>query len=167
MVELDLNPEVGDRVQRLGSIASDDLYEVVDRHTSAAEELLLKLRRIRDGKLFDNISALAIAYYSDEEIVRKVLRQILAECRPWPDGFQIGEGMRDLSYEIRSDEMHDGTPRVVVSFLLKPDASPTAENARIWNEFFIKLREQFQFVKINSWLQFTAKEERSVLRAAS
>lgn len=166
MVEFDLNPEIGDQVQRLGSLASDDLFEVVEKRANFSGEVLLKLRRLRDGKLFDDISAMAVIY-SEEGKVRKALRQILAECRPWPEGFQTGEDARNLRYEIRSDEMHDGTPRVMVSFLLKPDVDITADNARIWNEFFIKLREQFQFVSIDSWLQFTAKEERSVLRAAS
>jgi hypothetical protein len=105
--------------------------------------------------------------YSDAKKVRKVLPQVLPECKPWPDDFETAEGAGLPNYAIRSDEMYDGTPRVLVSFFLKPNAIPTAEKARIWNEFFTKLHEQFQFVSINSWLQFTAKEQRSVLSAAS
>jgi hypothetical protein len=160
---LDFTPQEGDQV---GVFGYRGAFVVRERKIGTDGHYLFRLESLYSGLALDNVRY-PMMTYSDEEKVRKVLPQILAECRPWPEDFQSEEDGDGLSYDIRSDEMHDGTPRVLVSFLLKPDAKLTTENARIGNEFYTKLREQFQFVSIDSWLQFTAKEERSILRAAS
>ncbi len=161
MVEPEFNPKVGERVQRSGSLASDELYEIVDRHTNAAGEFLLKLRRIRDGKLFDNISSLAIDYPADER-VRRELRNALAHCESFPEDFQEGR------FDVKWDEMYDGTPRIMVYFHLKPEVVPSASRARIWNNFYAKLHKRLEpLTDSGTWLQFTAKEQRSDLRVAS
>jgi hypothetical protein len=160
---IDFDPQVGDQVRvfnfngefviRERRIGPDGLYRFRLAPLSAGPEL----EEITYGKLD----------YSDEEKVRKVLPQILAASHPWPEDFQRSENAQGLSYDLRSDEMHDGTPTVVVGFHLKPGVIPSAEKARNWIEFYARLRGQFQFVNIDSWLQFTAKERQSASRAAS
>jgi hypothetical protein len=161
MVELDFNPQVGEQVQVAVSTAPDDLYEIVDRHTSAAGESLLKLRRLRDGKLIDKISPILVDYPMDERI-RRELKRILSDCESLPEDFQ------EQCYEVKWDEMYDGTPRIMVSFYLKPDVASSLEKARAWNDFYAWLRERLQpLMDSGVWLQFAAREDRSALRAAS
>jgi hypothetical protein len=161
MVELDFNPQAGERVQRSGSLATDELYEIVDRHANAAGEFLLKLKRVRDGKLFDNISPLAIDYPADER-VRRELKNILAHFESLPDDFQEGR------FDVKWDEMYDETPRIMVYFYLKPEVIPSVAKARIWTDFYAKLQERLEpLTDAGTWLQFTAREDRSALSAAS
>jgi hypothetical protein len=161
MVELEFNPQVGEKVQVAGSAAQDDLYEIVDRHTSAAGVFSLKLRRVRDGKLIDRISPILVDYPMDERI-RRELKSILSHCETLPDDFQ------ERVYEVKWDEMYDGSPRIMVSFYLKPDVAPSSEKARVWSDFYAQLREKLQpLMDSGTWLQFAAKEDRSALRAAS
>jgi len=158
MIELSFNPQVGERVQVFPSSA---LFEIVDRHASAAGELLLTLRRLQDGKLFEKISPIVVDYPSDER-VRRELRKIVAQCDWWPEDFQ------EQRFDVKSDEMYDGTPRIMVYFHLKPGAVPSVPKARIWNNFYAKLQERLQpLVDGGTWLQFTTKEERSALSVAS
>jgi hypothetical protein len=160
MVELEFNPQVGEQVQVAGSAAPDDLYEIVDRHTSAAGEFSLKLRRVRDGKLIDRISPIFVDYPMDERI-RRELKGILSHCETLPEDFQ------ERCYEVKWDEMYDGSPRIMVSFYLKPDVAPSLEKARAWNDFYAQLRERLQpLMDSGIWLQFAAKEDRSVVSAA-
>jgi hypothetical protein len=64
--------------------------------------------------------------------------------------------------------MYDGTPRIMVNFHLKPEVVPSPAKARVWSNFYAPLREKLQsLVDSGTWLQFAAKEYRSVLRAAS
>ncbi len=158
MVELDFNPQVGERVQ---DPRSNDLFEIVDRHMSTAAGLVLKLRRLRDGMLFDNISPLWVDYPNDER-VRRELRKILPKCDSLPQDFQ--EGM----FEVEWDEMYDGSPRIMVYFHLKPEVAPSVAKARVWSDFYAQLREKLQpLMDSDTWLQFAAKEDRSALRAVS
>jgi len=159
---VDFTPQAGDQVEVFGHSGEFEILaiSVLEGHYR------YKLARLADGAELDGITYPMLTY-SDAEKVRKALPQILPECRPWPDDFQNGEGACLPNYDIRSNEMYDGTPRVLVSFFLKPDAIHTPERARVRNEFFGKLHEQFQFIDIRAWLQFTAKEQRSVLSAAS
>jgi hypothetical protein len=160
MVELDFNPQIGEQVQVAASTAPDDLYEIVDRHTSAAGEFLLKLRRLRDGKLIDKISPILVDYPTDERI-RRELRNILAHCETFPEDFQAGRS------DVKWEAMYDGTPRIMVYFHLKPDVVPSLEKARAWNDFYAQLREKLQpLMDSDTWLQFAAKEDRSALSAA-
>ncbi len=152
MIEVEFNPQVGEQVQ---AFPSDTLFEVVDRHTSAAGELLLKLRRLSDGKLFDNVSSIVLDYPAVER-VRRELKKILDRCDYWPADFQ------ERRFEVKADEMYDGTPRIMVYFYLKADAVPSVSKARTWNDFYTKLQQKLQpLVDLGTWLQFTAKEERS------
>jgi hypothetical protein len=161
MVELDFNPQVGEQVQVAASAAPDDLYEIVDRHTSPSGELMLKLRRLRDGKLIDKISPILVDYPMDERI-RRELKSTLSHCESLPEDFQ------ERTYGVQWDEMYDGAPRIMVSFYLKPDVVPSLEKARVWNDFYAQLREKLQpLMDSGIWLQFAAKEDRSTQRAAS
>jgi hypothetical protein len=159
MVELEFNPQVGEQVQVTLSAAPDDLYEVVDRHENLAGELLLKLRRLRDGKLIDKVSPILVDYPMDERI-RRELKRILHHLDSFPEDFQE-------RFEVKWDEMYDGTPRIAVSFYIKPDALPSMEKARAWNDFYSQVRERLQpMMDSGIWLQVAAKEDRSALRAA-
>jgi len=158
MVELHFNPQVGERVQ---DPRSNDMYEIVDRQMSTAAGLVLKLRRLRDGRLFDNISPLSVDYPNDER-VRRELREFLPKCDSLPEDFQEGR------FDVEWEEMYDGTPRIMVYFHLKPEVAPSVSKARVWSDFYAQLREKLQpLMDSGTWLQFAAKEDRSALRAAS
>jgi hypothetical protein len=161
MAELEFNPQKGEQVQVVLSAAPDDLYEIVDRHENLAGEPLLKLRRLRDGKLVDKVSPILVDYPMDERI-RRELKSILSHCETLPEDFQ------ERCYEVKWDEMYDGTPRIMVSFYLKTDVFPSPEKARAWNDFYAQLRERLQpLMDSGIWLQFATKEDRSALSAAS
>jgi len=158
MVEVNFNPQVGERVQMF---PHNDLYEILDRHANPAGELRLKLRGIRDGRLLDNVDPMLVDY-PPEERIRRELRRMSARRDDWPKDFQGGR------FEVKWDEMYDGTPRIMVYFHLKPEVVPSVSKARIWNEFYGKLQEKLEpLVDSGIWLQFTAREARDELSAAS
>jgi len=166
-VQVDWTPGIGDKVEvwRNERGASEGGFEVLEcRPTGDASLYRYKVRRQRDGLVLEDVAFPDLAY-PPEEKVRRALPQIVARCGPVPGDFQGGAG----AYEVKSDEMYDGTPRVMVYFHLKPDVVPSVEKARIWNDFFSKLNEEFEFSigDVGSWIQFSVKEERSMLRAAS
>jgi hypothetical protein len=158
MVELDFNPQVGEQVEILGN---DDLFEVLGRQASADGQLYLKLRRLRDGRLLGHIHHLSVDYPIDEQIRRK-LPDFLAQCKKFPEDFQTNR------FDVNREEMFDGTPRIMIYFHLKPEITPSPEKARVWNDFYSLLRESLQSeMGSGTWIQFTAKEDRSAQRAAS
>jgi hypothetical protein len=64
--------------------------------------------------------------------------------------------------------MHDGSPKAIVSFFAKPEVAPTLANADSRIVFYKKLRDRLRMIlDIEPWIQFTTKEERSLLSAAS
>jgi hypothetical protein len=160
---LDFTPQVGDQVEVFGYRGT---FVIRECRVGADGHYRFRLDPLLDGPMLDDIRYPMITY-SDEEKVRKALPQILADCRPWPEDIQTKASASSLVYDIRSDEMHDGTPRVMVTFFLKPDALPSLEMAHVRNEFYTRLREQFRFVSIESWLQFSSREERGALSVAS
>jgi hypothetical protein len=158
MVELDFNPQVGERVE---VFKHDGLFEILERHASADGQLVLKLRGLQDGRLLDNIHHLFVNYPTDEKI-RRELRSILTHCDSFPEDFQEGR------FDVQWEPMYDGTPRIMVYFHAKPEVVPSPEKARIWSNFYATLRKKLQpLMDSDTWLQFAAKEDRSALRAAS
>jgi hypothetical protein len=158
MVELDFNPQVGEQVE---VFKHDGLFEILERHASADGQLVLKLRGLGDGRLLDNIHHLFVNYPADEKI-RRELRSILAHCDSFPDDFQEGR------FDVKWDDMYDGTPRIMVYFHLKPQVVPSVSKARVWSNFYAKLHEKLQpLTDQGTWLQFSAREERSAQRVAS
>ncbi len=156
MVELDFNPRIGEMVEVFPHEGRfEGLFEIIDRHTSAAG-LVLDLRRCKDGRIVKDVATYLVDY-PQEERVRRALHQVLADPRIWPEDFQTGR------FEIKADEMYDGTPRMMVYFFLKPDVAPSLERARLWNDFYSKLQEKLEPIKDSKWdwVQFLAKEERS------
>jgi hypothetical protein len=157
MVELDFNPQVGERVEVRGF---DGLFEVLDRRANTDGQLLLKLRGLEDGRLLDNIHHLFVDYPADERI-RRELRNILAHCKFFPEDLQKGR------FDVKWDPMYDGTPRIMVYFHLKPEVVPSVAKARVWSDFYAQLREKIQpLMDSDTFLQFAAKEDRGALRAA-
>jgi len=160
---LDFTPEQGDRVTVFGYDGDFIIQEVNTgpdghyRFRLASPDLGLELNHIR----------YAMLDYSDESRVNKILPQILSECGPWPADLQVIPGTGLLRYQVTSDEMHDGAPTVIVSFFARPEVSPSFEDAKVRVAFYDRLRSRFRFIGLKSWLQFTTKEERSVLSAAS
>jgi hypothetical protein len=158
MVELDFNPQVGEQVE---VSKHDGLFEILEGHATVDGQLLLKLRGLRDGRLVDNIHHLFVNYPADEKI-RRELGNILAHCESLPENIQAGR------FDVKWDNMYDGTPRIMVYFHLKPEVVPSVSKARIWNNFYAMLHEKLQpLTDSGTWLQFSTKEERSALRAAS
>ena len=157
---VDLTPQVGDQVEVFGHKGR---FEILEREVGADGHFRFKLQRMQGRFVLEDIRYPEMNY-PPEEKVRRALPQILAECGPRPEDFQEGAG----AYDVKADEMYDGTPRVMIYFHLKPGVVPSVEKARIWNDFFSKLNDKFMFsMDIGSWLQFSVKEDRSILRAAS
>lgn len=159
---LDFTPQLGDRVEVFGHKGR---FKILETKIGPDGHYRYKLERWADGFVLDDVTYPMLTY-PPEEKVRKILPQVLRECAPYPEDFQMGD------CDIKTDEMYDGTPRVTVFFHLKPDVVPSVQKARTWNDFFSRLDDRFRFVDIDSerrgtWLQFTTKEERSKLRAAS
>lgn len=161
-VPIDWTPEVGDKV---GVFGHEGKFEILERKaTGDAYVYRFKVRRNRDGFLLDDV-VYPMMEYPPEEKVRRALPPIINRCGPIPGDFQEGIG----AYEVKSEDMYDGTPRVMVYFHLKRGVVPSIERARDWNDFFSKLNQEFEFSigDVGSWIQFSVKEERSTLRAAS
>ena len=157
---VDLTPQVGDQVEVFGHKGR---FRILDSKVGAEGQYRFTLQRLRDGFILEDLRYPEMSY-PPEERVRRALPQILAQCGPAPKDFQEGAG----AYEVQADEMYDGTPRVMVKFHLKPEVAPSVEKARVWNDFFSKLNGQFSSsMDVGSWLQFSVKEDRSLLRAAS
>ena len=160
MIELDFNPQVGERVEVLGH---EGLFEILDIQpsTNGIPGPEFKLRELQSGRLFDNIHHLLVRYPTDVSI-RRELEKTLAHCNSLPEDFQEGR------FDVEWEPMYDGTPRIMVYFHAKPEVVPSPEKARIWSNFYATLREKLQpLMDSKTWLQFAAKEERSALRAAS
>jgi hypothetical protein len=161
MIELEFNPQVGEQV--IGPPSATP-YEVVDRSTNFAGEVLLKLKRLKGGSLFENVP-LVFLQYAPRETVMHALHQLLQEDIGFPEDFQEGR------FEAVSDEMYDGTPRVAVYFYLKPEVVASPEKARVWNDFYRRLHREIDPLLDDPqspiWLQFMTREERSPVRAAS
>lgn len=162
-VTLDFTPQRGDRVTVFGY---DGDFVIQEVNTGLDGHYRFRLASPAFGLELNDIRY-AMLEYSDEARVSKVLPQILAESAPWPEDLQVVPGSGLLRYQVKSDEMHDGTPTVIVSFFARPDVSPSFENAKVRVAFYDRLRSRFRFIGLTSWLQFTTKEERSVLSAAS
>jgi hypothetical protein len=157
MVELEFNPQVGDKVLVYPHEAK---FEIVDRHSSAAGELLLKLRRLPDGKIFENVPPILVDYPSDEK-VRRALNKIASGSNDWPEEFQARR------FKVVTNEMYDGTPRIVAYFYLRPEVAASPESARARNDFYRKLHSEIDpLVDSGVWLQFMTREERGELSAA-
>jgi hypothetical protein len=162
MVELDFNPQVGELVEVFPHEGRfEGLFEVIGRHAGVSG-LLLDLRRLQDGRLLKDVATYLVDY-PQEERVRRALQNILSNSDSWPEDFQ-----RD-QFDVISDEMYDGTPRTMVYFYLKPEAIPSLERARLWNEFFSNLQKRLEPFTDSKWdrVQFATKEERGTLSAAS
>jgi len=157
MVELDFNPQEGERVE---FYPQGIILEVLGRHITADGQVLLRLRSLQDGRLFENVTLDWLRYPADVR-VRRALEHILPKVS-WPEEFQDGR------FVVKTDEMYDGTPRIMVNFYLKPDVIPSVEKAGDWNAFYSTLKRQIEpLVDTGDWLQFAAKEQRSALSAAS
>jgi hypothetical protein len=100
--------------------------------------------------------------YPAEVRVRRKLKSLLAHCESFPEDFQEGR------FDVERYPMYDGSPRTMVYFYLKPEVVPSVTKARVWSNFYALLREKLQpLMDSDTWLQFAAKEDRSVLSAAS
>jgi len=162
MVELDFNPLVGELVEVFPHEGRfEGLFEIIGRHAGASG-VLLDLRRLQDGRLLKDVATYLVDY-PQEVRVRRALEKVLASSDSWPEDFQRG------GFDIKSDEMHDGTPRMMVYFHLKPGTRPSLERARVWDDFYSELQKKLEPFTDSKWdwVQFTAKEERSALSAAS
>ena len=156
MVELDFNPGIGEMVEVFPHEGRfEGLFEIIDRREGATG-LVLDLKRCKDGRIVKDVATYLVDY-PQEERVRRALHRVLADPDIWPEDFQTGR------FEIKTDEMYDGTPRVMVYFFLKPDVIPSLDRSRKWNDFYSKLQEKLEPIKDSKWdwVQFLAREERN------
>jgi len=164
MVEY-FNPKVGELVEVFPHEGRfKGLFEVTNVYAGAdPSTYLLDLKRTKDGRVEKGIPTYLVDYPREVRI-RRSLETVLSGS--WPEDFQSGR------FDLEFDEMYDGTPRMMVTFYLKPEAESSLEAARARNNFYSMVQEKFQPVMDDEypgrWLQFTAaKEERSALSAAS
>lgn len=161
MVEMNFNPQVGEQVI---VPPSDARYEIVDRYADVAGEPLLKLKRLKDGSLFDKVPLILLNYPLNEQ-VRRAVHKLLEETDDYPVDFQ------ERRFKVESGEMYDGTPRIAVYFYLKPEVVPSPAAARVWNDFYRKLHAEIDPLVDDpgspTWLQFMTREGRSSLSVAS
>jgi hypothetical protein len=166
MVEY-FNPKVGELVEVFPHEGRfKGLFEITNVYAGTDPiAFLLDLKRIKDGRVERGIPTYLVDY-PREARVRRALEKTLADSGSWPEDLQIGR------FDLEFDEMYDGTPRMMVTFYVKPEAESSLETARARNIFYSMIQEKFQPVMDDEyperWLQFTtAKEERSALSAAS
>lgn len=166
MVEY-FNPKVGELVEVFPHEGRfKGLFEITNIYAGADPvAFLLDLKRVKDGRVERGIPTYLVDY-PKEVRVRRALDRTLSDSGLWPGDLQVGR------FDLEFDEMYDGTPRMMVTFYLKPEAVSSLEAARLRNNFYSTLQEKFQPVMDDEypgrWLQFaTAKEERSALSAAS
>ncbi len=160
---LDFTPQRGDRVRVYGY---DGDFIVQDVTIGTDGQYQFRLTSLAFGLELNDIRYPMLTS-SDEAKVSKILPQILSESAPWPPDLQVDPATGRLRYEVHSDEMHDGTPTVIVSFFVNPEADASFQYAKARVAFYGRLRSRFRFTSIGSLLQFITKEERSQLSAAS
>jgi hypothetical protein len=166
MVESDFNPEKGELVEMFPYDGRfEGQFEIIDKYDHFAWGPLMDVKRLRDGRIVKGVETYLLRYPKEEQ-VRRAIRKVLTEFDRWPDDFQRDQF--GLKFNLKSDEMYDGTPRTMVYFYLKPEAVPSLDRARVWNNFYSQLEAKLEPYKDSSWdgLQFSAKEERSALSAA-
>jgi hypothetical protein len=166
MVEY-FNPKIGELVEVFPHEGRfKGLFEITNIYAgSDPVAFLLDLKRIKDGRVERGIPTYLVDYPKEVRI-RRAMEKTLADAGTWPEDIQTGR------FDLEFNEMYDGTPRMMVTFYLRPEAESSLETARIRNLFYSKLQEKFQPFMDDEypgrWLQFTAaKEERSALSAAS
>ncbi len=160
---LDFTPQRGDRVKVFGYDGDFVIQEVT---TAPDGQYRFRLTSLVFGLELDDVRYPMLTF-SDEAKVSKFLPQIVGESAPWPADLQIDPATGRLRYEVYADQMHDGTPTVIVSFFVNPEADASFQYAKARVAFYGRLRSQFRFIGIDSVLQFITKEERSQLSAAS
>jgi len=162
MVESDFNPEIGELVEMFPYDGRfEGLFEIIGKHSNVWGPLL-DVKRLKDGRVVKGVET-HLLDYPQEERVRRAIARVLTEMDSVP-----GDIQRD-GFDVKSEETFDGTPKTMVYFYLKPDARPSLENARVWNDFFSKLDEKLEPLKDSKWdgVQFSVKEKRRALSAAS
>ena len=166
-MKLYFEPSKGDHVAVIGYSGE---FEIKGIFVGADSHYHYRLASAFSGLELDDVIYPWLVY-SDEERIRKVIPQLLPECVPWPGDLQKlheGPNAGSLKFGISSGEMRDGTPKVIVSFFADPEVAPTLANADSRIVFYKKLRDRLRTIlDIDSWIQFTTKEERSLLSAAS
>jgi hypothetical protein len=160
VIELDFNPKIGEYVEL---DRHDGLFEILDIQpsTTGIPGPVFTLKDLQGGRLLENVHHFYVRYPADVS-VRRELEKVFAHWNSWPEDFQEGR------FEVKPEKMYDDTPRIMVYFHLKPDVVPSVAKARVWNDFYTKLLERLQpIMDSGTWLQFSAREERSALSAAS
>jgi len=167
MLESDFNPEKGEFVEMFPYDGRfEGQFEVIDKHEHFAWGPLLDVKRVRDGRVVKGVETNLLRYPKEEQI-RRAIRKVLAEIAPWPEDFQRDGS--SLRFEIRSDEMYDGTPRTMVYFYLGPDVDRSLGSARVRNEFYSLLSAKLEAYRDSNWdwVQFMTKEDQGTVRVAS
>jgi hypothetical protein len=167
LIESDFNPEKGEWVAMFPYDGRfEGQFEVIDKYDHFAWGPLLDVKRLKDGRVVKGVETNLLRYPKEEQ-VRRAIRKVLTEFPAWPEDFQRdGSGLR---FDLRSDEMYDGTPRTMVYFYVKPDASRSLDRARARNEFYSLLGAKLEPYRDSNWdwVQFMSKEEQGAVSVAS
>jgi hypothetical protein len=163
-MKLDFEPSKGDHVAVIGYRGE---FEIKEIFVGADGHYHYRLTSAFSGLELDDVIYPWLVY-SDEERIRKVIPQILPEFAPWPVDLEKAPNAASLKYEISSGEMHDGSPKVIISFFARPDAHSSLARAKDRIVFYDKLRDRLlTLLDLEPWIEFNTKEERSLLSAAS
>jgi len=167
MIESDFNPEKGDLVEMFPYDGRfEGPFRVIDKYDHCTSGPLLDVERLRDGRVVKGVETYLLRY-PKEERVRRTIKRVLTELGSWPDDFQSDQS--GPKFDLKSDQMYDGTPRTMVYFHLKPEVEHSLEKTRAWKDFYSKLGARLEPYRDSNWdwIQFMAKEDRSAVSAAS
>ena len=167
MTESDFDPQVGDLVEMFPYDGRfEGQFEIIRKHHHFAWGPLLDVKRLKDGRVVQGVETNLLRYPKEEQ-VRRAIRKALSEFDSVPEEFQRDKS--DLKFDLRSDEMFDGTPRTMVYFYVEPEAAHSFDTARVRSDFYSKLKEKLEPYRESNWdwIQFMTKEERSTASVAS
>jgi hypothetical protein len=160
MAQFSLDPKVGDEVGAVGHYGSFSILHVypqesipglgtADIQLSGTEFVIPRVPW----------SALI---YSPEKIIQRVLDERFETL-----GISMPDDVQPSRFDVRSGETFDGDPKISIWYYAKPDVVISLDKARELNRFSSALQEKMEPFAPNYMLQVFAKEDRSLLRAAS
>jgi len=167
MFESDFDPQKGEVVEMFPYDGRfEGQFEIIDKNDHFAWGPLLDVKRLSDGRVVKGVETYLLLYPKEEQI-RRAIRKVLTELASWPEVFQRDE--HGLKFDLKSDEMYDGTPRTMVYFYVEPEADNSLESARVRNQFYSELGAKLEQYRNSNWdwVQFMTKEELSAVSAAS
>jgi len=160
MAKFSFDPKVGEEVSALGQYGRFSILEVHPQDSIPGLGTV-DLQLVGTEFVIRQIPWSALIY-PPEKIIQRVLDEKFETLSiSMPDDVQPGR------FDVRSGETFDGDPKISIWYYTKPDVVISLAKARELNRFSSALQEKMEPFAPNYMLQVLAKEDRSLLRAAS